>query len=105
MVLLELERLYNHVGDFGMIANDTGFAVAHAHCFRIRERLLRLNKRLTGHRLLRGALGARGCRGSTCRPGWTWSPRCRAALADFEEIVEISLATRSWPIGSREPDG
>src|SRR5262249_1287321 len=28
VVLLELERLYNHVGDFGMIANDTGFAVA-----------------------------------------------------------------------------
>jgi len=26
-----------------MIANDTGFAAAHSHCFRIRERLLRLN--------------------------------------------------------------
>ena len=60
VILLELERLYNHVGDFGMIANDTGFAVAHSHCFRIRERLLRLNKRLTGHRLLRGALTPRG---------------------------------------------
>ena len=56
VVLLELERLYNHVADFGMIANDTGFAVAHSHCFRIRERLLRLNKRLTGHRLLRGGV-------------------------------------------------
>jgi Ni,Fe-hydrogenase III component G len=56
VVLLEMERLYNHVGDFGMIANDTGYAVAHAHCFRIRERLLRLNKRLTGNRLLRGGI-------------------------------------------------
>ncbi len=56
VILLELERLYNHVADFGAIANDTGFAVAHAHAFRIRERLLRLNKRLTGHRLLRGVL-------------------------------------------------
>jgi Ni,Fe-hydrogenase III large subunit len=45
VVLLEMERLYNHVADFGMICNDTGFAVAHSHCFRIRERLLRLNKR------------------------------------------------------------
>ena len=43
VILLEMERLYNHVGDFGMIANDTGYAVAHAHCFRIREGLLRLN--------------------------------------------------------------
>ena len=32
VVLLEMERLYNHVADFGMICNDTGFAVAHAHC-------------------------------------------------------------------------
>ena len=36
VVLLEMERLYNHIADFGMIANDTGFAVAHSHCFRIR---------------------------------------------------------------------
>ena len=40
VLLLELERLYNHVADFGAIANDTGFAVAHAHCYRIRESLL-----------------------------------------------------------------
>ena len=31
VILLEMERLYNHVADFGMIANDTGFAFgAHA---------------------------------------------------------------------------
>src|SRR5262249_30419074 len=56
VVLLELERLYNHVGDVGMIVNDTGFAFGHAHCFRLREELLRLNERLAGHRLLRGAI-------------------------------------------------
>ena len=44
-VLLELERLYNHVADVGMIVNDTGFGFGHAHCFRIREELLRLNAR------------------------------------------------------------
>ena len=51
-----MERLYNHIADFGMLANDTGFAFAHAHCFRLRERLLRLNRQLTGNRLLRGAI-------------------------------------------------
>jgi Ni,Fe-hydrogenase III large subunit/Ni,Fe-hydrogenase III component G len=56
VVLLELERLYNHVGDVGMILNDTGYGFAHAHCFRLREELFRLNARLTGHRLLRGAI-------------------------------------------------
>ncbi|MCB0213799.1 MAG: NADH-quinone oxidoreductase subunit C, partial [Anaerolineae bacterium] len=39
VVLLEMERLYNHVADFGAIANDTGFAAAHAHCYRLREQL------------------------------------------------------------------
>jgi Ni,Fe-hydrogenase III large subunit/Ni,Fe-hydrogenase III component G len=90
VILLELERLYNHVGDFGMIANDTGFAVAHSHCFRIRERLLRLNKRLTGHRLLRGALAPGGVRVDLPR-GVDVVAEVHAALADFDEIVEISL--------------
>jgi Ni,Fe-hydrogenase III large subunit/Ni,Fe-hydrogenase III component G len=54
--LVELERIYNHVADFGMIVSDTGFALAHAHAYRIRERLFRLNQRLTGSRLLRGAI-------------------------------------------------
>ena len=56
VVLLELERLYNHIADFGAISNDTGFAVANAHALRLREDLLRLNSRLFGHRLLHGAL-------------------------------------------------
>src|SRR5439155_1600159 len=63
VVLLELERLYNHVADVGMIVNDTGFAFGHSHCFRIREELLRLNERVAGHRLLRGAVVPGGVTG------------------------------------------
>ncbi|HVX69617.1 MAG TPA: NADH-quinone oxidoreductase subunit C [Mycobacteriales bacterium] len=54
--LLELERLYNHIGDLGALANDTGFGLAHSHAMALRERLLRLNATVTGHRLLRGAI-------------------------------------------------
>ncbi len=93
VIFLELERLYNHVADFGMIANDTGFAFAHAHCFRIRERLLRLNKRVTGNRLLRGGL----LPGGVIRDlpaGLDLAGEIDAALADFEEIVEITLKNR-----------
>ena len=90
VLFLELERLYNHVGDFGMIANDTGFAVAHSHCFRIREQLLRLNKRLTGHRLLRGTLVPGGVR-TDLPAGLDVVAEVQEALADFEEIVAISL--------------
>jgi Ni,Fe-hydrogenase III large subunit/Ni,Fe-hydrogenase III component G len=91
VVLLEMERLYNHVADFGMIANDTGYAVAHSHCFRIRERLLRLNKRLTGNRLLRGGIVPGGV-GRDLPPGLDLASEVEAALRDFEEIVELSMA-------------
>ena len=92
VVLLEMERLYNHVADFGMIANDTGFAVAHAHCFRIRERLLRLNRQLTGNRLLRGGIVPGGV-GHDLPAGLDLPAEVDVALADFEEIVALSLAS------------
>jgi len=90
VVLLELERLYNHVGDFGMIANDTGFAVAHSHAFRIRERLLRLNKRVTGHRLLRGGVVPGGV-GTDLPRDLDLVRETEAVLRDFDEIVGLTL--------------
>ncbi len=90
VILLEMERLYNHVADFGMIANDTGFAMAHSHCFRIREALLRLNKRLTGNRLLRGSIIPGGVR-QDLPAGLDLAAELSKLLADFNEVVEISL--------------
>lgn len=90
VILLEMERLYNHIADFGAIANDTGFAIAHAHCLRLRERLLRLNKLLTGNRLLRGSL----IPGGVCfdlPEGLDLSAELYVILQDFNEIVDISL--------------
>jgi Ni,Fe-hydrogenase III large subunit/Ni,Fe-hydrogenase III component G len=55
-VLLELERIYNHVGDIGALCSDVSFGVAHARAMMIREQLLRLNESVTGHRLLRGSI-------------------------------------------------
>jgi Ni,Fe-hydrogenase III large subunit/Ni,Fe-hydrogenase III component G len=54
--LLELERLYNHVADIGALCNDVGFGLAQAWALDLRERLLRLNGEVTGHRLLRGGV-------------------------------------------------
>ncbi len=90
VILLEMERLYNHVADFGMIANDTGFAAGHSQCFRIRERLLRLNKRLTGNRLLRGGIVPGGV-GRELPNDVNLAAELEAILADFNEIVDISL--------------
>jgi len=91
VILLEMERLYNHIADFGMIANDTGFAVAHSHCFRLRERLLRLNKKLTGNRLLRGGIIPGGV-GHDLPPDLNLAAELDVILADFKEIVDISLS-------------
>lgn len=75
-LLLELERLYNHVADIGALANDVGYGIVHAHAYRIRERLLRLNRRVTGHRLLRGAITPGGAH--------------VRALPDLAELTEIA---------------
>jgi Ni,Fe-hydrogenase III large subunit/Ni,Fe-hydrogenase III component G len=90
VIVLELERLYNHIADVGAIINDTGFAIAHAHCSRIREQLLRLNKRLTGSRLLRGVLCPGGLVHDLSLPR-DLTARVEAVVADFDEIVEICL--------------
>ncbi|MFN3740287.1 MAG: NADH-quinone oxidoreductase subunit C [Thermodesulfovibrionales bacterium] len=53
-LLLELERLYNHIGDIGNMCAGTGLAVGYAKGALIKERLMQLNQRLTGSRYLRG---------------------------------------------------
>lgn len=51
-ILVELERLYNHIGNIADIAESTSLSVGAAQGFMLRERLLRLNAQLTGHRYL-----------------------------------------------------
>jgi Ni,Fe-hydrogenase III large subunit/Ni,Fe-hydrogenase III component G len=55
-ILLELERLYNHVTDIGALCNDVGYGILNNHAQRVREQLLRVNDSVAGHRLLRGAV-------------------------------------------------
>jgi Ni,Fe-hydrogenase III large subunit len=80
--------MYNHIADVGAILADTGFAVGQAHALRIREALLRLNKRLTGHRLLRGVIVPGGVTAAVDDAGML--PDLAQLVADFNEIVEIS---------------
>jgi len=61
-LLLELERMHNHVADLGALANDVGFGFAQSQAQRLREGLLRLNEHITGHRLLRGGITIGGAR-------------------------------------------
>ena len=86
-VLLELERLYNHVADLGALCNDVGYGILNAHALRVREQLLRLNADVTGHRLLRGAVLPGGAQVRALpTPG-----QLAAIAADVAEIVELAL--------------
>lgn len=53
-ILLELERIYNHIGDIAGIATDVAFSFGAAHANKLKEDILQLNERITGSRLLRG---------------------------------------------------
>jgi len=51
-LLLERERLANHLGDLGFLGNDAGLAFGLAQFTRLKEDLLRSNAELFGHRYL-----------------------------------------------------
>jgi Ni,Fe-hydrogenase III large subunit len=52
-LMAELERLANHLGDFGAVCNDASFSLIYAHCGVLRERVLRASRACFGHRLMR----------------------------------------------------
>ncbi|HEV8555358.1 MAG TPA: NADH-quinone oxidoreductase subunit C [Actinophytocola sp.] len=86
-ILLELERLYNHITDIGALCNDVGHGILNAHAQRVREQLLRLNDTVTGHRLLRGAIHPGGTEVRTLP-----DPEVLAAIGtDIAEIVDLAL--------------
>ncbi|MGW2418266.1 hydrogenase large subunit [Streptomyces sp. NPDC001709] len=86
-LLLELERIHNHVADLGMLCNDVGHGILNAHAQRIREQLLRLNKEVTGHRLLRGGV----LPGGACLRSVPGVRRLKAIGEDIREITDLAL--------------
>jgi Ni,Fe-hydrogenase III large subunit len=51
-LLLERERMANHLGDLGALGNDAGLAFGLAQFMRLKEDLLRCNAQVFGHRYL-----------------------------------------------------
>jgi Ni,Fe-hydrogenase III large subunit len=51
-VMLELERLHNHLNDVGFVCNDAAFAFLHARCGVLREGVLRAAQAAFAHRLM-----------------------------------------------------
>ncbi|KUO70822.1 MAG: NADH dehydrogenase [Desulfosporosinus sp. BRH_c37] len=96
-VVLELERLYNHVGDVGNICAGVGFAFGTMHGARLKEDLMRLNEKVFGSRFLRGINTPGGLRRDISVLD---SGLIRVALDelehDFRDLVGIMLDTNSF---------
>lgn len=89
---LELERLYNHVGDVGNICAGYGFAVGASQGARLRQQLLELNERISGHRYLRGMVIPGGVTQDLSKNDISDIGNNLNKLdTDFQELVDILL--------------
>ncbi|MFI5458700.1 MAG: NADH-quinone oxidoreductase subunit C [Isosphaerales bacterium] len=61
-IALELERMYNHVGDIGNICAGASYHYGSSAGSRMKEALQQVNERLAGNRFLRGLLTPGGVR-------------------------------------------
>ena len=89
-VVLECERLYNHINDIAAIPGGTGFTVAGMEGAELKERMLRLQGAVFGHRYLFGTIRPGGV-ARDLPPGEV--PGLRAQLAQ--------LRTRLSRLGQR----
>ena len=61
-IALELERLYNHVGDIGNMCAGAAFHYGTAAGMRLKECLQQMNEQIAGNRFLRGLVAPGGAR-------------------------------------------
>ena len=89
-VLLELERIANHVGDLGALAGDVAFLPTASFCGRIRGDYLNMTALVCGNRFGRGAIvpgGARVTLGAEARA--ELKKRIAAAKKDLDGALKL----------------
>jgi Ni,Fe-hydrogenase III large subunit len=95
-VMAELERIANHLGDVGAIANDAAFALLQAECSRLRELTLRACDTCFGHRLMMDRIVPGGVAHDIAADG---GMRVKNTLAEirwcFPRLVELYDNTAS----------
>ena len=88
-LLLERERVANHLGDLGALGNDAALAFGLAQFSRLREQWLRLNADVFGHRLLMDRVVPGGV---DADPGPDALARMRRQCDDIEGEVKLLRA-------------
>lgn len=87
-IALELERLANHTGDMGALANDVAFLPTSSACGKIRGDFLNLTALLCGNRFGRGLVLPGGCAHDIEPERATLlMERLKAALVDVDQAV------------------
>lgn len=81
VIALELERIANHVGDLGAIANDVGFLPSSSYFGRIRAEFLNLSMALSGNRFGRSLL----------KPGGVAFDLTQEMIVNFKERMQKSM--------------
>jgi Ni,Fe-hydrogenase III large subunit/Ni,Fe-hydrogenase III component G len=91
-LFLELERLYNHIGDVGNIGAGFGFQVGVSQGSRLKEEMQQLNERISGHRFLRGAVSLGGMRiDITEQDCEEIKQKLHSVKKDFSEVANLLL--------------
>lgn len=94
---IELERLYNHIGDVGNICAGVGLAVGVMTGAGIKESLMQLNERIAGNRFLRGWNAIGGVkRDLDGRLIDDIEGTLAQAEKDFGDLAELLLSTPSY---------
>jgi Ni,Fe-hydrogenase III large subunit/Ni,Fe-hydrogenase III component G len=89
VILLELERIYNHTADVGALATDVAFTVPASRAQALREGLVRTNDRVFGTRLLRNTIAPGGVRRDLLPEG---RELLRTELRAFEKAFDSLVA-------------
>ncbi|MFA5205811.1 MAG: NADH-quinone oxidoreductase subunit C [Lentisphaeria bacterium] len=94
VIALELERLANHTGDLGMLANDIGFLPTASYCGRLRGDFLNLTAILCGNRFGRNLLRPGGLAFDLDAAGvGQLGERLEAAFSDTANAVRLLWET------------
>jgi Ni,Fe-hydrogenase III large subunit/Ni,Fe-hydrogenase III component G len=92
VILLELERLYNHTADIGALATDVAFTVPASRAQALREGLVRTQDRVFGTRLLRNTVALGGVRRDLTAEGRdTLRRHLQVFAAEFDRLISLLL--------------
>ena len=103
-VMAELERIANHLGDFGAICNDASFSIMLAHCGILRELVLRCAAACFGHRLMMDRIVPGGVAADLSTEGVSrirsLVGEVRGRLAPLVELFDATASLQDRTVGT-----